>query len=143
MIKHALLAAQSALGKLSELKYVAEDWGQIDYYDPPPVAWPCALIECERADYSDAGRGMQIGEGVVTVRVADLRLFNTSTKAPRAGEAYDIFDTLQKVYCALQGLSGETFTPLWRVSSVRARRDDAVREFRMSFRFSFNDIDAL
>lgn len=51
-------------------------------------------------------------------------------------------DLLQTVYATLQGLRGTTFSPLTRKNLIRVRRDDSIREFRMSFEFAFTDNDA-
>ena len=128
MIKDTLTAVKEALKTVPDLRYTAEDWGQLDFFNQPPVRFPCVLLDAEEVRYSDSGRGFQQGEASLTVRVADNRVFNGSFQAPASQAEFAMFDLLQAVYQALQG--------------VRARRDDGIREFRMSFDFAFTDADA-
>ena len=130
MIKETLTAAKEALKSIPSLRYTAEDWGQLDSFNQPPVRFPCVLLDVEEIRYSDNGRGSQQGEASLTVRVADNRAVNA------------MFDLLQAVYKALQGLSGPGFSPLTRRHTVRVRREDGIREFRTSFDFAFTDNDA-
>jgi hypothetical protein len=53
------------------LRYIAQDLGQIDFYeDTPPVSWPCLLMDIGDASFSDASHGMQLAEASVTLRLA-------------------------------------------------------------------------
>lgn len=143
MIKDALKAVKTALSDVEGIRYAAEDWGQLDYFTTSPaVNFPCVLIDLEAVDYSVAGRGVQTGAARLTVRIADNRGYNGSFKAPQHGDDFGMFDLLQRVYGALQGLRSQTFTPLNRTKQVRARRDDSIREFQMYFEFGFTDYDA-
>lgn len=142
MIKDALRAVKSALQEIEELRYSGEDWGQLDYFTQKPVKYPCALVDVEEVDYSNnAGRGQQ-GIATLTVRVADCRMFNGSFQAPPSETEFAAFDLLQTITTALHGLSGDTFSPLVRTGIVRARRDDNIREFRITFQFAFTDHNA-
>lgn len=139
MIKDALKAVKEALQGVKELRYAGEDWGQLDYFTQKPVKFPAALVDVEEVSYSNnAGRGQQ-GIASLTVRVADSQVVNGSFQAPATEREFSTFDLLQAITAALHGLSGPTFSPLVRVGIVRARRDDSIREFRMSFQFAFTD----
>lgn len=142
MIKDALIAVKTALQNVSALRYSGEDWGQLDYFRQVPVRFPCALVEIEQVTYSDNSRRCQQGVALLTVRIADNRIFNGSFQSPASEEEFAIYDLLQTIYATLQGLSGTTFSPLTRRNLIRVRRDDSIREFRMSFEFAFTDNDA-
>lgn len=133
--------------RLDELKnrgilaYVGEDWGQLDLFDRrPPVTWPCALFDVTSADYSDAGKGRQDGSGQVTIRIAHYNPVLVSSGAPDNDRAFGMIDIVGEVYKCLQGLSGDSFTRLSRTKLVKAQRDDGIREFQMSFAYSFVDV---
>lgn len=147
MVKEVYTKVQERLHALiadGGLAYVGEDWGQLDLYDSrPPVNFPCCLFDATSADYSDASRGRQDGIGHITIRIADYRPVNVSSMAPDNARAFDMIDTLEAVYRAVQGLEGETFSKLTRVSLRKAKRDDGIREFEMTFRFGFVDNTAL
>lgn len=118
MIKDTLTAVKEALKTVPDLRYTAEDWGQLDFFNQPPVRFPCVLLDAEEVRYSDSGRGFQQGEASLTVRVADNRIFNGSFQAPASQAEFAMFDLLQAVYKALQGLSGPGFSPLTRSRCV-------------------------
>lgn len=139
MIKEALKAVKTALQNIKELRYSGEDWGQLDYFAQKPVKFPCALVDIEEVEYSNNAPRAQQGIAGLTVRVADSRMFNGSFQAPPSETEFATFDLLQTITAALHGLSGPTFSPLVRTGIVRARRDDSIREFRISFQFAFTD----
>lgn len=139
MIKEALKAVKTALQEIPELRYTGEDWGQLDYFAQKPVKFPCALVDLEEVDYTDNAPRRQQAIASLTVRVADSQVVSGSFQSPSTGREFALFDLLQRVAEALHGLSGETFSPLVRTGLVRARRDDTIREFRLSFRFAFTD----
>lgn len=64
-MKQLIIDIQNRLASLPELKYIDIDWGQIDYYDQPPVKYPCALIEIRQADYSNEGQHVQYGTVII------------------------------------------------------------------------------
>lgn len=144
MIKETLNAIEMVLKPIADIKYINEDWGQIDYYSQPPVLWPCVLLDCEAVDYTTLGGNLQKGDGVVTIRVADYRNFQQANARTTTSETrYEFFDLIDKIHKELQGLSSITFTPLDRRGLSRARRDDAIREFRLTYKFSFKDNTAV
>lgn len=67
---------------VSALKYVDQDWGQMDFFQSPPVKYPCALIDIQTADFSDIGDLVQQGDTRVVIRIFDLPLSNSSGRAP-------------------------------------------------------------
>lgn len=144
MIKDALIAVQNALTGIPGIEYVAEDWGQLDFYTTrPPVKFPCVLLDAEGADYKDRSRGSQQADASISIRLADYRPVNVSAQAPDSEQAFNIYDTMTDIYKALQGLSGPTFTGLARTRLRKAERDDAIRELVMTFRFGFVDDSAV
>lgn len=135
------------LAEVPALKYVDEDWGQLDYYSPHfPVKWPCALIDAAQATWSNAGHLLQLGVVQVKVRVADLRLTNTSGAAPQGQKqaAFALFATLSNVYKALHGWSGHNhYSALIRTSNSRVKRDDGVRIYDITFTCQVKDSSAV
>lgn len=129
------------------LKYVDEDWGQLDYYYPhPPVQWPCALIDVTQATWSNAGNLQQLGLIQVKVRVGDLKLTNSSGKASigQKTTAFAIFATLKNIYKALHGWSdSDAYSALIRVSNTRIKRDDGVRIYEVVFTTEYKDNSAM
>jgi len=42
--------------KVPVLKYVDQDWGQMDFWREHPVKYPCALIDVQSAGYTNDGK---------------------------------------------------------------------------------------
>ena len=83
--------------KVTYLRYIDEDWGQLDDYSPDfPVKFPCALIAVTQAQWSNQSRLVQTGIADISVRVADLKLANTNPNAPlnQTENAAIIFDVM-------------------------------------------------
>lgn len=139
MIKSALIAVETALTPIKTLRYINEDWGQLDYYDQPPLLFPCALLECEGVDYTSTGRRMQQARGTIVVRLADMQMRKPGNVTTDTAPRYEFFDIIDQVHKVLQGLSGADFSPLDRRTLRRVRRDDAVREFVMQYSFGYTD----
>ena len=145
MIKDIFTAVEKAIAESAPgVKYLSEDWGQLDFYqNHPPVQWPCLLYDVSAFDYSDRGQLAQEAVGTITVRVADYNAVNTSALAPEHTAPLVILEVISDVYKALQGLDGETFSALRRTKLVRVRREDGIREYEMTFKTSFTDNGAM
>lgn len=132
--------------EVSALKYIDEDWGQLDFYFPnPPVKFPCALVDATQVNWSNQGRRGQMGLVQVKVRIADMKLSNTSNAAPQAqkDKAFAIYDVLQAVHRALHGWTGAShYTALIRATMTRAKREDGVRIYELTFTTEITDNSA-
>lgn len=135
------------LTKVPALKYVDEDWGQLDFYSKDfPVKCPCGLIDVIDAVWSNEGKLVQLGMVQVKVRVADLKLSNTSGAAPQAqkNKAFAIFTTLKEVFKALHGWSGDAhYSKLIRTRTTRIKRQDGVRIYETTFTCEMKDSSAM
>lgn len=139
----------AVLQKLLELHphkipYIAEDWGQLDFYDQrPPVNFPCALVDAAECDYADLSRKAQRGAGILTVRLADNPPINFSASAPDSARQFDLLALVEYVYAHLQGFCGEGFSGLTRISLRKVKRDDSIKEYELRFRFGGVDNSAM
>jgi hypothetical protein len=128
------------------LKYIDEDWGQLDDYSPNfPVKWPCALIDCFNAAYENTGNKTQLGLAMIRVRVADIKLSNSSAKAPAAqkSKSNSFRVLINDIYKALHGWSGHNhYSALIRVSERRIPRNDGVREQEVMYSVEIKDAAA-
>jgi len=148
--KEILSNVKECLSKVYGIRYIDEDWGQLDDYSPNfPVQWPCALIDVSAITYSNLGQDVlripnnrQQGEAQLTVKIANLKLTNSSVMAPgtQQQEAAVIHQLRQQVHNKLHG-----FRPyakagkLIRVSMQRIRRDDGVQMYEITYSFALHN----
>ncbi len=140
MIHQILTDIQEKLKEVPGLRYIADDWSQLEY-EQPPVQFPCALVDVDGFDYSQTGRLHQLGTGAVYVRVADLQLTNTSANAPaslkKASETF--FNVIDEVHKSLHGFSGGNYSALIRTSLKRVSRNDGIKEYLFTFKTAYTE----
>ena len=126
--------------QVSELRYISEDWGQLDYYEAmPPVKFPCALISIDRVNYDVVAKDRKKASVSLVVRIADAPSVTGNVAAPESyrNRAFAIFDLLEEAGEALNGLSGDTFKRFSLESIYRENRQDFIREYNMTFETGF------
>lgn len=149
-MKHIIEAIQTKLAQHPDIKYVDENWGQLDYYSPNfPVQWPCVLIDIVGANFGNIGKdtnqvpvNRQMGQITVELRVANLKLTNTSANAPKLQKTYarSIWQLLEDVHVELHGWNpSESTSKLIRTAVNRAKRDDGVQEYSVRYTCEVND----
>ncbi len=128
---------QQLLTKVPAIKYVDENWGQLDQYSPNhPVKWPCCLIDAGTVVWMNLGNKQQQGTANITLDVANLKLTNTSGKAPAAQrtQAWTIHTIMQQVHQAIHNFRVEDFSSMmYRKTTVRIGRDDGVQQYRIVY----------
>ncbi|PWN62296.1 hypothetical protein [Chryseobacterium oncorhynchi] len=130
--------------EVTDLKYIDENWGQLQYYGSDcPVKWPCALVDFASGQFSnnsysysnDTGTEQQ---GVISIEItiAKLKLSptNTAAKLSQKTKGYEIWETVNRVHKILHGWkplpeSGE----LSRVSIQQIKRDDGIKEIIVTY----------
>ncbi|WP_234369146.1 hypothetical protein [Brumimicrobium mesophilum] len=126
-------------------KYVDENWGQLDYYSPNfPVQWPCILIDVNAANFTNIGKdrsatpeNRQMGEFSLELRIANLKLTNTSYQAPttQKTQARSIWTLIDEVHKVVQGFEPDVmFGKLIRTGWRRVPREDGVQEYAVYYR---------
>lgn len=146
-----LKTIQDKLEEVSELEYIDEDWGQLDYYSPNfPVKWPCCLIDVTGAVFSDIGQdkktkpqNRQQGTVNVSFSFANLKLTNSSSKAPTSQKdnAWKLYEIMQKAHEVLQGLRPDDHCgSLIRSGFRRIKRDDGVQQYQVIYTVGINNV---
>lgn len=148
-----VLAIQERLKDLvPEIREVAEDKGQLDFYDiKPPVAFPCILVDFD-GKFDDMGENTQMGDIGVILRLGWPPYTSSSSLLPQAlrekGLAY--FDIELKVFQAINGwkpvsdpaTDGFAFGYLMRRSATTEKRNDPLRVRSLKFETSLEDATA-
>lgn len=125
------------------LKYVDQDWGQMDFYAPPPVKFPCALIDIQTVQYTNAGELIQQGTALIVIRLFDIRLSNSSQSAP-AGQKENAKKIWQLLADVNKALHGQNFLPEGYGLPVRERisrtkRNDGCYQTELFYTVQFTD----
>lgn len=150
-MKNIIPSVQTELAAISSVKYVDENWGQLDTYSPNfPVKWPCVLIDVSAAQYSNVGRdnsqspvNRQMSTYVLEITIANQKLTNSSSRAPQGQKdiARSIWDIINLVHEKIQGFSPNPMAgKLIRVGHARVRRDDGVQEYKVMYSGSITDV---
>lgn len=146
-MKPFLESVETRLAAVEELLYIDEDWGQLDSYSPhPPAKFPCSLIDITSLVFSNIGKdnsanpiNRQIAEGTITIIIANLKLSNTSGKAPQTQKdnAWKIWEIKEKVHQLLHGWKPTADSgALMRTADKRIRRDDGIQEYQVTYSLS-------
>jgi hypothetical protein len=149
--KAILANLKEHLAEVPGIRYIDQDWGQLDDYSPNfPVQWPCVLIDVSTINYSNLGQdamrvpaNRQQGEAQLTVKVANLKLTNSSSMAgiDQQQDAAAIHELRQHVHNKLHGYRpGEQASKLIRTAMQRIRRDDGVQEYEISYSFALYNV---
>lgn len=143
-MKQVFIDIEQRLEQIPSLRYISEDWGQLNF-EKPPVKYPCALIDLGEAEYSQTGNHAQMAEAIARITIADIQYQGIHPGAPGANRerAFEIFDLIDAVNHALHGQGGENYTRLCRQSIKKVMRPDLVREFVITYAFSYTDMSAV
>jgi hypothetical protein len=128
-------------------RYIDDDNGQLDDYAAyPPTKWPCALVDIIEAKPESLGRGVQNLDCTILIRVADLKLSNSSQQAPSGQKlkSAELFGIAHSVFAQLHGWHKEdsSYGTLSRSGFRRYHRDDGIREYHILFRSLVRDVVA-
>ncbi len=123
--------------QVAALKYIDSDEGQIDYYENFMIpSWPAALIDVNSIQWENRPMTGQDGEVEIQVRVAFRLADPTSSLTTNITAAKTRLAILRSVDNALNNFqgTGAVYTPLFRVSTFREKRNDALKVFRMTYK---------
>jgi hypothetical protein len=144
-------AVHLKLSAIAQIKYIDENWGQLEYYSQnPPVQWPCILTDITQVRFSELGNdrtktpsNRQMGEYLLELNFAMPRLTNTSFKAPQGQKdaALVFFDILDLIHENLHGWSPiPQASKLIREGFLKVDRDDGIKQYRMLYSGSITDV---
>ena len=123
---------------MPELRYISEDWGQLDYYnDKPPVNWPCALISIASGQDTVKTKDLRNRSTTLQVRLADSPSVIATSGAPdtHVNTALLILDLVDKVGDSLHDLEVTGYkNELTQASFNKVIREDGVREYNLFFK---------
>jgi hypothetical protein len=125
------------------LKYVDQDWGQMDFFPNPPVKYPCALIDIQSAQYTNNGNFIQQGTAIVIIRLFELKLSNSSQAASTGQKenAKKIWQLIEDVNKAVHGQNflQEGYGLPIREQMRRTKRNDGCYQTELYYSVQFTD----
>lgn len=130
--------------EIPELKYIDMDKGQLDFFERPPVLFPCALISIQLPRTQDLGAKKQKCDAMITIRMGVDFSGNTNSLTPAAEleKSMAYYDLTQKIYNTLQGWHTQEFNTLSRTSLREEKRPDMIKVVNIPFSTSFVDFRA-
>ena len=131
-MKNIFLSIQGELGKITDLKHIDKNWGQL-LHEQPPVKFPCALLDISSVEYSQLDHLAQKANGIIEITIANFRLTNSSSKAPRKEDAYAVLEIIEKIHQRLHGWSNGEFQRLIRVDVQKLDASYAYEVYKISF----------
>nr|DAN20579.1 MAG TPA: hypothetical protein [Caudoviricetes sp.] len=143
MIQNILEDLIEKINKVSGLRYCGEDWGQLNF-EQPPVDFPCALVDIMDAGYTSQSKGVQTAEITISVTVADIRYNGITANLParQAEQEFSIFTLIENVNRQIHGHGGVSYNRLSRASMKKILREDSIREFLITYKTSYTDSTA-
>jgi hypothetical protein len=129
--------------KMSVLKYVDENWGQLDDYTERPVRFPCALIDMSVDSWRNLGNSVQDGEVTVNITVAVNRLKPKLPTDSVQNIPFEIYGIMDAVFAALHGWCPVQNTgKLTRTATGSIQTRDGVKSCTLAFRLRLQDENA-
>jgi hypothetical protein len=135
------------MAQVPALKYVDEDWGQLDYFNRPPVKYPCALINVWNVNYTNTGNRRQAAKVAVRVSIYSLRLSNSSNGAPETQKAnvaqmWQLYEDVNRAMHGVQFLT-DGYGAMMRTLMTRNKRQDGSIEISVEYVLSYNDVSCM
>lgn len=123
------------------LRWVDFDLGQLDYFETPPVSYPCVLLDIEYPNCNDLSDSSQQVDVRINLRIAFLPAGETNFKSPDAvkAAALGMFDTIGAIHTALQGWDTNYFSYLSRKSMHTEKRQDGIKVFEVVYESAMED----
>lgn len=151
MIKETILSIEASLATVTALKYIDEDWGQLDDYGPHvPVKWPCCLLDFTDISFTEIGidrtatpKNRQQATGSITLNFANLKTGNTSKNAPvnQKEQAYMLLGVIESTHQIIQGFRpSENSGALIRKSFRRIKRDDGIQQYQVVYNLGLHNL---
>jgi len=140
-MKDTFLKITTKLKTITELKWIDADEGQLDYYDNPPVTFPCALVDIDMPSCDDINSESQQCKVRITIRLAFLPTGQSNTAVPVLVQtnALKRYETIKKIYQALQGYGDSEMSELSRVSQMNEKRNDDLKVVQQVWETSFEE----
>lgn len=131
-----ILAIQEKLAEVTGLKHIDKDWGQLSF-DQPPIKWPCALIDFDNINFSQQGRKGQLAEATIYIKVATMRLTNSSSLAPNKEDSYEAMLLMEAINDVIHGWRPGDAQAMIRTNMKKLFSDKARDVYQTTYTTAF------
>lgn len=127
--------------KVSALRWIDLDTGQLETSDRPPVAFPCALISISIPSAKDVTDTVQECSARIKVRLVLDQPVKTDSATPDTvlQQSLNPYDVISEVYAALQGFYTANFDSLSRTRQDRETGRNGLFVYSLEFSTTFTD----
>lgn len=144
-MKTIYTAIMQELKKVTQLKWIDLETGQLSSNTRPSIAFPAALIEIRLPQCKNYSDTAQYCTAKIDVRLA----FDTTSMRTAANASEDvretsleIYDTIADVYSKLQGFETDSFNALSRTSQGK-ESNNSYFVYKIEFECEFEDNTAI
>lgn len=136
---------QQLKNNVPELLWIDLEQGQLETpEDQYPVQFPCCLISFPNVPaWQSLGNGLQIGDALITFRIAFDIYEDTHKEAPDMEDALLKLQLINKIHKYLHHFEGEHFNKLERTGSSQEQRPDSLLVFNMQYNTNIRDAHAV
>ena len=126
--------------KITAIRWIDFDIGQLNYEGWKPVSHPFALVDFPGITFSNASEQRQLGSVQVVLTVGFKVYEATHGNVPAINEEKGLehLDVIGDIYQALHGKEGDSYSPLVRITERRLSRAD-YRVYQLVFMTNFDD----
>lgn len=137
MLKKIIEELFQDLSSIEGIRYVAEDWGQLDY-EQPPVQWPCALVDMQDVRYSQTGMGGLLADCTFTVQLTDQAPQRVSSRASdtQKERSLQIFGIIDRVIQDIHAKDSAEHSPFMLEGMQRVNLPE-LQSYVLTFKTQF------
>lgn len=144
MIQEIFTPIQERIQKSNLVKYVSEDWGQLEYYGKDcPVQWPCCIFDITAGNFSNIGKLEQEGEINLVFKVAHLRLTPNSGRTNPAQQAnsWEVVSIVEQLHKHIQGFKPHPqHGKLIRKAMRKIQRADGIKQYEITYTIGIHKV---
>jgi hypothetical protein len=135
-------AAYDKVKLVDGIRWVDEDYGQLEIYENPPVVFPCALLGVQVPGWIQSKEPrVQPGNAQFILKLGfDTRVTAGNASAEQIARAFEHFAIVKAATKALRGMAGPTFRGLERVSTIKTINEVGIKIYTITFTCSIAEV---
>lgn len=138
-MKTLLNAILTKLKEVTELKYIDENWDQLNDFPNTAVKYPCALVDMRITDKIDYLNLVQTGNYTIEIIVAHKKISNSSINAPASQrqKSFEIYDIVNAIHDKLHGWSPTDDSGRMTDKTLGKEFQQGIKKMTMTFEVTY------